>query len=71
MNKYIVSFHKVVTDSTGHDRRILQHQAIVDARSEIAALFEAKALFRAVMGIADWRLRADTCEAVALADVAA
>lgn len=71
MRQYLVSFHKVVTDGSGHDRRILQRQALVRARSEVSALFEAKALFREEMGVADWRLRADTCEAVELADIAA
>jgi hypothetical protein len=71
MRRYVVNFHKVVTDSTGHDRRVLQHQAIVRARSEVAALYEAKALFREASGIADWRLHADTCEAFEMADAAA
>lgn len=71
MRQYLVNFYKVVTDDHGHDRSILQHQALVRARSEVSALFEAKAMFREAMGVADWRLRADACEAVTLADVAA
>ncbi|SFK89553.1 hypothetical protein [Methylorubrum salsuginis] len=71
MRQYLVNFYKIVADDSGHDHTILQHQALVGARSEVSALFEAKAMFREAMGVADWRLRADTCEAVALADVAA
>lgn len=71
MRRYLVRFHKVVTDGSGQECSILQHQAVVRACSETAALYEAKALFRQAAGIADWRLRADTCVAVALVDVAA
>ena len=71
MRQYLVSFHQILIDGSGHDCRVLQHRALVTARSEVSALFEAKALFREKMGVADWRLRADTCEAVAVADIAA
>lgn len=67
MHQYIVMFHKVITDGAGHDRRVLQHRTVVRANSEVGALYEAKALFREIANIADWRLRADTCEAVELA----
>jgi hypothetical protein len=66
MHRYLVSFLKTVTDGSGHDRQVLQHQTLVCARSEVAALYEAKALFRHETGVADWRLRADTCKAVAI-----
>lgn len=66
MHRYLVSFLKTVTDGSGHDRQVLQHQTLVRARSEVAALYEAKALFRHESGVADWRLRADACKAVAI-----
>lgn len=71
MHQYVVIFHKTITDGAGHDRRVPQHRAVVRANSETAALFEAKALFRQTANIADWRLRADTCEAVPLAGAGA
>ncbi|MBE7201185.1 MAG: hypothetical protein INR70_25755 [Parafilimonas terrae] len=66
MHRYLVSFLKTVTDGSGHDRQVLQHQTLVRAQSEVAALFEAKALFRYESGLADWRLGADACKAVAI-----
>ncbi len=71
MRQYLVSFYRVLVDISGDDRRVLQHQALVEARSQVAALFEAKALFREELGVVDWRLCADICEAVELTDIAA
>lgn len=62
MRQYLVTFHKVVLDSTGHDRRIVQERVLVTARSDVSAAFAAKALFCEAAGIADWRMRADSCE---------
>lgn len=64
MRQYLVTFHKVVPDSTGHDRRIVQERVLVTARSDVAAAFAAKAIFCEAAGIADWRMRADSCELV-------
>jgi hypothetical protein len=61
MRQYLVTFHKVVPDDSGHDHRILQHQVIVPARSEVTAACAAQALFCEAAGIVDWRLWADTC----------
>lgn len=66
MREYLITFHKIVLDGAGHDRRILQRRARVRARSDVGAAWEAKALFCRALGIADWRLRADTCEVVEL-----
>ncbi|MET0367301.1 MAG: hypothetical protein ABW058_03955 [Methylobacterium sp.] len=66
MRQYLVTFHKVVPDSTGHDRRIVQERVLVTARSDVSAAFAAKAMFCEAAGIADWRMRADSCEVVAL-----
>ena len=41
---YLVSFHKVVPDDTGHDHRVLQQQAVVRARSDVSAAYAAKAI---------------------------
>ena len=71
MLKYLVTFHKTVPDDTGHDHRVLQRQAVVTASSDVAAAFAAKAMFRKAAGVSDWRLRADTCEVVELAEQAA
>ncbi|MHB2205718.1 hypothetical protein [Methylobacterium sp. CM6257] len=71
MRTFLVTFHKVVPDGRGHDRRILQRQTLVSACSGEAATEAAKALFCEAAGIVDWRLRADTCEVVGLADLAA
>lgn len=71
MHRYVVTFHKMITDGAGHDQRVAQHRAVVRASSETAALIEAKALFCQAESIADWRLRADTCEAVPLAGAGA
>jgi hypothetical protein len=68
---FLVTFHKIVPDGRGHDRRILQRQTVVSACSREAAAEAAKALFCQAASISDWRLRADTCEAVGLADLAA
>lgn len=66
MRQFIVTFHKVVQDDTGHDHRILQQQAIVSAHTEQSAACAAQALFCQSVGIIDWRLRADTCEVAEL-----
>ncbi len=41
---YLVSFHKVVPDDTGHDHRVLQQQAVVRARADVSAAYAAKAI---------------------------
>ena len=71
MRRYRVTFHKLVPDGTGHDHWILQRQSVVRACSEVGALYAAKALFCRAAGIADWRMRADTCDVVALPEAAA
>ena len=71
MRTFLVTFLRTVPDDTGHDHRILQRRAIVAARSEVSAAYEAKAMFREAAGVPDWRLRADTCEVVELASHAA
>ena len=64
MREYLVTFHKVVSDDTGHDRRVLQRETIVCANSDVSAAYAAKASFREAAGVVDWRMRADTCEVV-------
>ncbi|AWN39586.1 hypothetical protein [Methylobacterium durans] len=71
MRKFLVTFHKVVSDDTGHDHRVVQQRAVVRAHSDVSALYEAKALFCRHMGIIDWRLRADTCDVAEIVDMAA
>jgi hypothetical protein len=71
LREYLVTFHKVVSDDTGHDRQVPQQQAVVSAPCPVSALTMAKALFCEAAGIVDWRLRADSCEVVALTDRAA
>lgn len=71
MRTFLVTFHKVVPDGRGHDRRVLQGQAVLRARSEVAAQYEAKAIFCRGAGIVDWRLRADTCEIAEVTELAA
>lgn len=71
MRPYLVTFHKIVPDGSGHDHRVLQHHVVVTADSEAAAANAAKAVFRECAGIVDWRLRADTCEVVELSELAA
>ncbi len=71
MCEYLVTFHKVVLDDTGHDRRVLQQQAVVSAPCEAAALAVAKTHFCEAAGIIDWRLRADSCDVAVLTDRAA
>lgn len=66
MRQYLVTFHKVLPDSTGHDRRIVQERVLVTARSDVSAAFAGKAMFCETSGIADWRMRADSCEVVEL-----
>lgn len=67
MRDYLVTFYKIVLDGAGHDRCVLQRRARVRARSDVSAAWEAKAIFCRALGIPDWRLLADTCEVVALA----
>ncbi|UMY19847.1 hypothetical protein MMB17_11435 [Methylobacterium organophilum] len=71
MRSYLVTFHKVVPDGSGHDRAVVQGRMVVRARSDVSALYEAKARFCQAMRIADWRLRADTCRAVEVARLVA
>jgi hypothetical protein len=71
MHKYLVTFHKVVLDSCGYDHRIVQQRVIITARSDVSALYEAKARFCEAMRVVDWRLRADSCEIADLAFLAA
>ncbi|KMO41786.1 neuroendocrine-specific golgi family protein P55 (NESP55) [Methylobacterium tarhaniae] len=71
MREYLVTFHKVVSDDIGHDRRVLQQQAVVSAPCPVTALAMAKIHFCETAGIVDWRLRADSCEVVALTERAA
>ncbi|MGH1572700.1 hypothetical protein ACRAWG_21035 [Methylobacterium sp. P31] len=71
MRTFLVTFHKVVPDGRGHDHYVLQRQVVVAALSGEAAAEAAKALFCQAASISDWRLRADTCEAVGLVDLAA
>ncbi|WP_336489560.1 hypothetical protein [Methylobacterium nigriterrae] len=66
MREYLVTFHKVVSDDTGHDHRVPQRQTVVVAASDVSAAYAAKAMFREAAGVVDWRLRADTCEVVEL-----
>lgn len=71
MRTYVVTFHKTVPDDTGHDHRVLQRQAVVTARSDMAAIYAAKAMLCEADGVVDWRLRADTCEVRELGEHAA
>lgn len=66
MQAYLVTFYRVVLDGMGHDRRVLQSQSIVRSGNDIAAAWEAKAMFCRALGITDWRFRADTCEVAEL-----
>lgn len=66
MRTFLVTFHKIVPDGRGRDRRVLQRQVVVSACSGEAA----KTLFCEATGIVDWRLRADTCEFVGLSELA-
>jgi hypothetical protein len=67
MRDYLITFHKIVLDGAGHDRCIVQRRTWLRARSDVSAVWEAKALFCRALGISDWRLRADTCEVMELA----
>ncbi|MCF4127622.1 hypothetical protein [Methylobacterium sp. SyP6R] len=71
MRKYLVTFHKVVPDDFGHDRRVVQRQSVVSAPCEVSAVALAQARFCEAAGLADWRMRADSCEVVVLARQAA
>jgi len=66
MRRYLVTFHKVVSDDAGHDRRTLQRQVILAALSDAAAVEAAKAMFCEAAGIIDWQLRADAYEVIEL-----
>jgi hypothetical protein len=68
MRNFLVTFHKVMSDDTGHDHSVVQQRALVRARSDVSALYEAKALFCRRMGTVDWRLRADTCDITEIVD---
>jgi hypothetical protein len=71
MRMFLVTFHKTVSDDTGHDHRILQRQILVQASTEVSALWDARARFCKALGIADWRFRADGCELAEVSAVAA
>ena len=70
MRTFLVTFHKLVSDGRGYERRVLQQQAVVPASYGEAAADAAKALFCQAASIVDWRLRADTCKVVELAEAA-
>jgi hypothetical protein len=63
MKMFLVTFHKLVSDDTGHERSALQHQTLILSTSEASALSAGQAMFCEAEGIVDWRLRADACEA--------
>ena len=63
MKLFLVTFHKQVSDDTGHERSSLQHQALIHSTSKASALLVGQTKFCEAEGIADWRLRADACEA--------
>ncbi|MER2265310.1 hypothetical protein [Methylobacterium oxalidis] len=63
MRLFLVTFHKLVSDDTGHERSALQHQTVIPATSMVSALSAGQAMFCEAEGIVDWRLRADACEA--------
>ncbi len=71
MREYLATFHKVVPDDLGHDRRVVQWQSVVSASCELSALALAQARFCEDAGLADWRLRADSCDVVVMACEAA
>ncbi|MFH6783270.1 MULTISPECIES: hypothetical protein [Methylobacterium] len=71
MREYLVTFHKLVSDDTGHDRRVVQQQAVVTAPCPVSALAMAKTLFCETAGVVDWRLRADGCEVTVVTERAA
>ena len=71
MRTYLVTFHKMVPDDSGHDHHALQRRIGVRARSEVSAEWQAKAMLCEQAHIVDWRLRADTCEVALVADLAA
>ena len=45
MRDYLITFHKIVRDGAGHDRCIVQRRTRLRARSDVSAVWEAKALF--------------------------
>ncbi|SDA14782.1 hypothetical protein SAMN02799622_01200 [Methylobacterium sp. UNC378MF] len=71
MRKYLVTFRKLVPDDSGHEHDAVQRQAVVIAGCESSAALAAKAMFCEAAGIIDWRLRADSCEVVELAELVA
>ncbi|MCJ2099255.1 hypothetical protein [Methylobacterium sp. E-046] len=71
MRTFLVKFHKTVSDGRGYDRQIIQQQSIVPASYGEAAADAAKTMFCRAASIVDWRLRADTCEVVEMAEPAA
>ena len=71
MRTFAVAFHKVVSDDTGHDRRILQWRCLIRSSSEMFALAEAKAMLCERLGVADWQMRADSCEISEITNLAA
>jgi hypothetical protein len=60
---FLVTFHKLVSDDTGHERRALQHEVLVPATSSDAAIAAGQTVFCEANGVVDWRLRADACDA--------
>jgi len=71
MRTYLITFHKVIPDDAGHDHSVLQRQILVRAHSDVSAEWQAKAILCELCRVIDWRLRADTCEVTAMADLAA
>jgi hypothetical protein len=71
MRTYRVTFSTTVPDDTGHDHRAVQSTIVVRARSDVSAAWQAKAILCERARVADWRLRAESCEVAALTDAAA
>ncbi|ACA14668.1 hypothetical protein M446_0083 [Methylobacterium sp. 4-46] len=68
MRRFTVDFRKVVSDDTGHERCVLQWTCVVRGFSEAQAIREAKLMLCHSLGVADWRVRADSCQAREIAD---
>jgi hypothetical protein len=59
MPRYTATFSKIVSNDTGHERKICQREFVVEAKSRAAAAAAAKEQFCALQGVPNWCFHAD------------
>jgi hypothetical protein len=59
MPRYTATFSKIISNDTGHERKICQREFVVEAKSKATAAEAAKNRFCTLEGVPNWALHAD------------